>query len=124
RIDQENALLRGLVEKITDQVNNLSATLPKMSQAIERLSAQDNNASAEVRVILANLKNRMNELQSGLYAIQTQIGSVSDQITAAKTTVEPLPGPEDLMRAAAVDALAGNYDLAVGDYMDFLSKYP
>jgi tol-pal system protein YbgF len=35
-----------------------------------------------------------------------------------------LPGPEDLMRGATVDALAGNYDLAVGGYMEFLTKYP
>ena len=41
-----------------------------------------------------------------------------------KTTSEPLAGPEDVWRSATIDALTGNYDLAIAGYSEFLSKYP
>ena len=123
-VNQNNAVLKELVGKIVNQVNNVAASLQKLGQAINSLATHGNNTAGEVHLQLTNLSNHVNELQNELSAIQAQIGSVSEQITASKTTVEPLPGPEDLMRGAAVDALAGNYDLAVGGYMEFLSKYP
>jgi len=123
-VNQNNTVLKELVGKIANQVNNVAASLQKLGQAINSLTTHGNNTAGEVHLQLTNLSNHVNELQNGLSAIQAQIGSVSEQITASKTTVEPLPGPEDLMRGAAVDALAGNYDLAVGGYMEFLSKYP
>ena len=43
---------------------------------------------------------------------------------AGLVTAEPLAGPNDIWRSAVVDALTGNYDLAIGGYKEFLSKYP
>ena len=122
-VDQNNAILKALA-KMADQVSNLADGLQKTDRAVDALTAQGNNMTAELRLILTNLGGHVNELQDGLSAIQAQIEGVSQRVTIMKTTVEPLPGPEDLMRTAAVDALAGNYELAVGGYMEFLSKYP
>src|SRR5437867_98889 len=122
-VDQNNAILKAL-EKMADQVNNLADGLQKIDRAVDAVTARGNNTAAELRLILTKLGGHVNELQDGLSAIQAQIEGVSQRVTIMKTTVEPLPGPEDLMRTAAVDALAGNYELAVEGYMEFLSKYP
>lgn len=127
-VDQNNAALKSLVEKVADQVNGvaagLAAGLQKINQAVDNLKAQDDKTSGELRVILTNLNNNVNELQEGLSSIRTQVVSVSQQITSMKTTTEPLAGPDDIMRTAMVDYLAGNYDLAVGGFQEFLTKYP
>src|SRR5262249_31794911 len=123
-VNQNNAVLKELVGKIVNQVNNVAASLQKLGQAINSLATHGNNTAGEVHLQLTNLSNHVNELQNELSAIQAQIGSVSEQITASKTTLEPLPGPEGLMRGAAGDALARNYDLAVCGDKEFFMKDP
>lgn len=122
-VDRNNVLMKALAEKtadqvnrVADQVNNLAVGQQKIGQSIDGVTTRENNTAAELRVILTNLGDRMNELQNGPSAIQTQIDSVSHQVLAAQTTARPLPGPEDLMRTAVVEAFAGNYDLAIDGY--------
>jgi tol-pal system protein YbgF len=41
-----------------------------------------------------------------------------------KAATEPLSTPEDLMRTAFADMSAGNWNLAISEFKEFLSKYP
>jgi tol-pal system protein YbgF len=70
------------------------------------------------------MNTSVGELQEGMAAVRTQLNAVSQLVTAKATTAEPLAGPEDLMRTAMVDYLAGNYDLALAGFQEFLTKYP
>ena len=127
-LDQNNAVLKGIAEKTADQVNILAGALAgnmdKIAKTLDSVKNQDDKMANEFRVILTNLNTDLKDLQEGLSAVRSQISSVSQQVTTMKTTAEPLASPEDLLRTAAADALAGNYDLAASGYMEFIQKYP
>lgn len=123
-VDQNNAAIKGLVEKTADQVNTLAGGMQRITQTVDSLKGQNDSTSREMRTILTGLNNTMTELQEGLSSMRGQINSLSQQVTAMKTTAEPLAGPNDLWRTAYVDYSAGNWDLAISGLQDFLSKYP
>lgn len=123
-VDQNNAVIKGLVEKMADQVNSLAGGMQRITQTVDGVKTQSDKTSNELRTILNNLHNNMTEIQETLSATRSQLNSISQQVTTMKTTVEPLAGPEDLMRTASVDYVAGNYDLAISGYKEFLTKYP
>ena len=122
-LDQNNAVMKGLVEKMADQVNTLSGGMQKINQAVDSLKAQDDKMAGEFRGIITNVNTNVTDLQEGLAAIRAQVKSVSDQITAMKTTAEPLAGPEDMWRKAQLDLITGNYDLAIEGYKEFISRF-
>ena len=123
-LDQNNAVMNGLVEKTADQVNTLASGMQRMSQAIDSVKGQNDSSTKELRTILSGLNTSMTDVQEGMSSVRAQVNSLSQQITSMKTTAEPLARPDDLWRTAYGDYSAGNYDLAVGDLQDFLSKYP
>ena len=123
-MDQNNSVLKGLVENIVDRVSTFGAGVQKITEALEGVTGQSEKSTSELRVILTNMSASVTELQEGLSSVRAQINSMSQQVTARNTTVEPLAGPEDLMRTAMVDYLAGNYDLAMAGFQEFITKYP
>jgi tol-pal system protein YbgF len=123
-VDQNNSVLKGLVEKMTDQISAIAAGMQKINQSVDTVKTQGDKTAGELRVILTNMNTNVSELQEGLSSIRSQINSVSQQVMAKSTTVEPLAGPDDLIGTAMVDYLAGNYDLALAGFQEFLSKYP
>jgi tol-pal system protein YbgF len=123
-VDQNDTLLKGLVERMSDQVNNLSSGMSKITQAVDSIGRSNDKVSGELRGAIANVNTTLGELQKDMSSVRTQIDAVSKQITALQTTTEPLAGPDDLWRDAGLDAFTGNYSLAVSGYQEFLSKYP
>lgn len=123
-VDANNSVIKTLVEKMSDQVNTLAGGLQKISQTVDGVKAQNENSTREMRTILSTINGTVSELQEGLSSVRAQINSVSQQVTTIKTTAEPLAGPNDLWRTAMVDSYAGNYDLAISGFQEFLSKYP
>ncbi|PYS02864.1 MAG: hypothetical protein DMG15_07805 [Acidobacteria bacterium] len=131
-IDENNGVIKGLVEKIADQVNTLTGGLQKVNQALDQaigqaiggLRTQNDTTAKEMRTILSNLNTSVGELHEGLASVRAQVNSLSQQVTTIKTTAEPLAGPNDLWKSAMVDFFSGLYDLAVSDFQEFLSKYP
>ena len=123
-VDENNGATKGLIEKIADQVNTVAGSLQKIVPAIDGVKAQNDASVKEMRTILTNLNSSIGELQEGLTSVRAQINSVSQQVTSMKTTAEPLAGPNDLWKNAMVESYSGLYDLALGDFNEFLSKYP
>ena len=131
-IDENNNVMKTLVEKIADQVNTLTGGLQKVNQAVDQALGQaignlknQNDATAkELRTILTNLNTRVSELQEGLSSVRSQMNSLSQQVMTIKTTSEPLATPNDLWKSAMLSLFSGLYDLAVGDFQEFLSKSP
>ena len=116
-VDANESAIKTLVEKLTDQV----------ATGLQKTNGTLDEQKSDVRTIvttLTALTRTLSDLQEELSTVKAQIASLSQQMTAMKTTAEPLAGPNDLWRSAQVDYLTGNYDLAIMDYQDFLSKYP
>src|SRR5947199_55750 len=63
-------------------------------------------------------------LQEDLSWVRSQMNSLSQQVMTIKTTSEPLATPNDLWKSAMLSLFSGLYDLAVGDFQEFLSKSP
>ncbi|HYR88884.1 MAG TPA: tetratricopeptide repeat protein [Terriglobia bacterium] len=125
-VDQNNAVMKGLVEKMTDTVNSLTASVQKINQAVDGIKTQNDRETGDLRTIvttLNSLNTNMTELQEGLSSVRSQINSVSREMTTIKTTTEPLQGPNDAWRSAMLDATVGNYDLAISEYKEFIAKF-
>ena len=119
-VDRDNALMKGLMEKIADQVNTLTGNVQKITQSVDGLKPQNDATTRELRTVSTTLK----ELEDALSSARAQINSISRELTTLKTTTEPLAGPDDLWRTANLDYNVGNWDLAVSGLQEFLSKYP
>jgi len=127
-VDENNGAIKGLVEKIADQVNTLAGGLQKVNQTLDQavggVKTQNETTAKEMRTILSNLSTTVGELQEGLTSVRAQITSLSQQVTTIKTNAEPLAGPNDLWKSAMLNSFSGLYDLEIADFQDFLSKYP
>jgi tol-pal system protein YbgF len=123
-LDQNNSVMKALVEKMADQVNTLAVGMQRMSQTIDGVKGQNDVGTKELRTILSGLSTNMTDLQEAMSSVRAQVNSLSQQVTSMKTTAEPLAKPDDLWRTAFGDYSAGNFDLAISDLQDFLSKYP
>src|SRR5438105_7609914 len=62
-VEQDDAVLKGLVEKMADQVNTLAGSMQKISQAVDGMKTQNDAALREMRTILTNLNSTVTELQ-------------------------------------------------------------
>ena len=123
-VDQDNAVIKGLAEKLTDQVGTVSGGLQKVTQTVDGIKTQNDATTREMRTILTSLSATMKELQEEMSAVRAQVTSVSRELTAMKTTAAPLAGPNDLWREASLDYLTASYDLAITGLQEYLSKYP
>jgi tol-pal system protein YbgF len=126
-VDENNAAIKGLIEKMADQINTFSGGLQKINQAFDGLKSQNDATARDLRTIittLTTLSTTVGDLQEGLSSVRAQVNSLSQQVTTIKTTAEPLAGPSDLLKNATTEFFSGLYDLAVMDYQEFLSKYP
>jgi tol-pal system protein YbgF len=122
-VDQNNAVVKGLVERMADQVNTLAGGMQKITQTVDGIKTQNDATTREMRTILTNLNSAVSELQEGVSSMRAQVNSVSRELTTLKTTAEPLAGPSELWRTAYLDYFAGNYDLAISGFQEFISKF-
>ncbi|HLH72067.1 MAG TPA: DUF948 domain-containing protein, partial [Chloroflexota bacterium] len=111
-MDSNNAMMKGLMEKMADQVNTLTSSVQKINQTVDGLKTQNDGTTKELRTILTNLNSTVGDLQENVTSIRSQMNSLANQVTSMKTTSEPLAKPDDLWRTAFADYNAGNYDLA------------
>ncbi len=123
-VDQNDAAIKGLVEKMTDQVGTIAGGMQKLSQAVDQVDKRGDSSTRELRATLTSINNAMTEIRDDLTSMKSQVSSISKEITTLKTTETPLAGPNDLWRTAMLDSYAGNYDLAIGGFNEFLSKFP
>jgi len=123
-VDQNNAVMKGLVEKMYDQVSTVSNALGKISQTVDGLKSQNDASAKELRTIVTGLNSTVNDLAENMSSVRAQINSLSQQMTAPKAQAETLASPADLWRSANLDYVSGDYKLTVDDLQDFLSKYP
>jgi tol-pal system protein YbgF len=123
-VDQSNAVMKGLVEKMYDQVSTLSGAMQKVNQTVDALKSQNDASAKELRTAVNSINSTVNELAEGVSSVRAQMNSLSQQMSAQKATPETLASPADLWRSANLDYLSGDYKLAVDDLQDFLSKYP
>jgi tol-pal system protein YbgF len=122
--DRDNGVLRGLVERMADQVNTLAAGTQKLNQSIDGIRTQNDATIRELRATLKTVSDSVKDLQNDLSSARSQINTISRELSAMKNTAEPLATPEDLWREANLNYNVGLWDLAISGLQEFLAKYP
>src|SRR4051794_6536843 len=56
-VDQNNSAAKGMIEKIADQVNTVTGSIQKITQAVDAVKAQNDSNVKEMRTILTNLNS-------------------------------------------------------------------
>src|SRR3989442_3394869 len=68
-VDENNGAIKGLVEKIADQVNTLAGGLQKVNQTLDQavrgVRNPNENTAQEKRTSVSNLNNTAGQLQGG-----------------------------------------------------------
>jgi len=123
-VDQDNALMKGLIEKMADQVATLTSGMQKLGQNVESIKTQNDGSTKELRTTLTTLSGTVKEMEESLSSARAQINSISQNLAAPKTTAEPLASADDVWRNAQVDYSGGAYDSAINGYQEFLTKFP
>ena len=123
-VDQKNAAIQSLVEKIFDQVNNLAGSVQKVNQAVENVNSHTDKSAAELRTQINTFGPKLTELTDSVSALKSQLGGISQQITAMKATAQQLPSIEESWRTVNLDVQIGNYELALQELSEFQAKYP
>src|SRR5262245_53542346 len=123
-VDQNNKVLLSLVGKLADETNLLNANVQKVVDVVGSVKADNEKTASDLRVLLGQLGSNVDQINQGFSGVRDKLASLSQQLTAMKSTSEPLPSPDDLFRTAGLDFLTGSYDLAISEYKELLAKFP
>ena len=136
--DTQNAVLKTLVEQLSDQVSGLK-------KSVEEVKASNQQTQAGVSSRIDSITGQFSALNSGLDVILDKIAKLSQQLAETKTKVESLdvpppasadssnslspakagpPSPEELYNSAYSDFTKSNYDLARQGFQEYLKHYP
>ena len=122
-LDDRNSRLQGLVEQLFDRVAPLADAVERISESIDGMRAGTDRLSGEMRVLVSNLGNDVEIMDRNLAELRSEMNSVSQQLTTLNTTTSQLESPEGLMRLAYADLSAGNYELAIEGFREFIDTF-
>jgi tol-pal system protein YbgF len=136
--DTQNAVLKTLVEQLSDQVLTLK-------KSVEEVRTSNQQTQAAVSSRIDSITGQFSSLNSGQDVILDKISKLSQQLAETKTKVESLdnpppstsaatnplspprtgpPSPEELYNTAYGDFIKKNYDLAKEGFQEYLKHYP
>lgn len=142
--DERMGVMRNLVEQNTDGMNKIAAAMGNLQQSLNQqhtdVSGRNDQVSGQIQSLndsIDELKGRMAKISTQLDQIATQQQNLPSQATPAMgapgapgtsgTQAAPqsqAPPPEVLYNNALRDYNAGKYDLASGEFGDFMKFYP
>src|SRR5271166_534632 len=140
-IDMNMGAMRNLIEQSADSVNKMNAAVNELQTKmqgqiadsngrVEQLSGQIqslHDSVDELKSRLAKVSKQLDDMQGGgqnLAAGQPGMTTAPAGSPAAGTTVNPnAPPPDTLYNNALRDYNSGKYDLASGEFSDYLKYY-
>jgi len=134
--------LNDIKNQIWEIRNQQTEELKKLKELEEKANKDSNNAGTN-----ADMLATQQEIRDGISAILERIKELDDKITylmtkvsiiersenqsgfsagtsAADTSASGITDPETLFSQAYADYMKGNYDIAIIEFKDFISKYP
>jgi len=150
-VDEKMAALLVLVQQSLDAANKANTAVALMERQLDdRLKGQEKSVAAPVAGVSAKVdtladefrfvRETINELNSKMSKLNTQMADVTQTVAACQTPVLPPPGADpaggaasatpppgttadSLYRAALQDKSTSKYDLALAQFQDFLRWY-
>jgi tol-pal system protein YbgF len=136
-IDAQTAIIRTLVERASDNVNDMKSTVADLQR-----SSQKNLASTDAR--FDTLTSQIQALSESLEEAKARIAKLSDQVAKTQNIIQTLntpppvqpgdqtaaggqapavPDPTTLFNSGKSYMTGGQYDLAIQAFQDFLKNY-
>ena len=144
-IDMNLGAMKNLVEQSTDSVNKMNAAVSQLQQKMQAESTDGNSRLDQVSGQIQSLHDTVDELKSRLAKVSKQLDDMQQSgqnLTAGAPGIAPVPAaggpaaggtaapaniaappPDVLYNNALRDYNAGKYDLASGEFSDYLKYY-
>lgn len=143
-IDMNMGVMKNLVEQSADSVNKMNATVNDLQQKLQAQGSDQNGRLEQVSGQVQSLHDTVDELKSRLAKVSKQLDDMqqSGQNLNAAAPISAVPSggeapgaapatagsaappPDVLYNNALRDYNAGKYDLASGEFNDYLKYYP
>lgn len=139
--DERMGVMRNLVEQNTDGMNKIVAAMGELQKALNQAHNDASGRNDQVSGQIQALNDSIDELKGRMAKISTQLDQLANQqqnlpsqgaVGAANPGSGPsaappqaqAPPPEVLYNNALRDYNSGKYNLASGEFADFLKYYP
>ncbi|HET8668577.1 MAG TPA: tetratricopeptide repeat protein [Terriglobales bacterium] len=136
--DERMGVMRNLVEQNTDGMNKIVAAMTDLQKSLQQqhtdVAGRNDQVSGQIQALndsIDELKGRMAKISTQLDQFANQQQNLPSQAAPASgmpgaqsTPQSQAPPPEVLYNNALRDYNAGKYDLASGEFSDFLKYYP
>lgn len=149
-IDMNMGVMKNLVEQSADSVNKMNATVNDLQQKLSAQSTDANGRLDQVSGQIQSLHDTVDELKSRLAKVSKQLDDMQQSgqnlnagapisaapaggapgapsppgVPAGAAAAPAAPPPDVLYNNALRDYNAGKYDLASGEFNDYLKYYP
>jgi tol-pal system protein YbgF len=122
--DERMGVMKNLVEQSTDNINKMTTAVQNLQQAMTEQS-QDNAAKVDtVSTQIQALNDSIDELKTRMSTVAKQLDTMANAASNLPAQAQnQAPPPQTLYDNALTDYNAGKYDIAMGEFQDYMKYY-
>jgi len=133
--DERMGVMKNLVEQTSDSVNRMNGSLATLDKSVKAQNGDNRDTNTQVSTQIQalhdsvdELKARLNKAMKQLDDIQStqqsmQAAAAAKQQEAAANPASQAPPPDVLYESGLRDYTSGKYDIASGEFNDYLKYY-
>ena len=126
--DRRNTETTKLLQDVLSRFSTIDGTVQKLNETLNTLSgsikASDEKTARDLQQTREALDTFKKSMEEGVLGLQNQVRGLSTQMNNLNSTEQPLPSSAQGFSQAYGDLNAGLYDLAVGEFRDFVRSFP
>ena len=130
--DERMGVMKNLVEQTADSVNRMNASLAALDKSVKTQNGDTKDTTSQLSNQIQAMHDSVDELKARLNKAMKQLDDIqstqqSMQAALASAPKQPdtpqAPPPDVLYDGALRDYTGGKYDLATGEFQDYLKYY-
>ena len=127
-IEDDNSVLKSLLEQLNDQVAQSNLTLEAIAEGIQRQGADRISGIAQIQQDLQKLSVKLDDTNNRIATLHEKFQENQLRFNTLREIPSTREGggaaaPDQVYAAAYNDYLMGNYDLAIKGFQHFLATY-
>jgi tol-pal system protein YbgF len=127
-----NAEMKELLQQILARFTSIDASVVKLEGALSTIKASSDASSRglqQATTAITELKKSIDTLNGlnlgeAMTSLRTQVGSLKTEIADLKNKEVDLPSAKEAFNLAWATLQQGHFDLAIGEFREFLTRYP
>jgi tol-pal system protein YbgF len=126
----KNAEMKELLQQILGRFTTIDASVQKLETSLSAIKASDEasaRALQQANTGITEIKKSLdtfNSLGETLAGINRQMTGLKESVNDLKNKDVDLPSAKEAFNAAWATLQQGHYDLAIGEFREFLTRYP